>query len=260
MVESIALDKNENTLPLITVITVVYNNINHIEEALQSVLSQTYPNIEYVVIDGNSNDGTLEVLDAFSSQISILISEPDKGIYDALNKGINVSKGEIVGFLHSDDFFSDNNVISEIIEVFKSDKAEVVYGDLDYVRNNINKSTVRHWKAGHFSQHKLNYGWMPPHPTFYARRELYVNFGGFNLEYNIAADYDCMLRFLKTDIVVSYIPKVLVKMRMGGLSNNSLRSIIQKSKEDYRVMKNNKIGGFISLIWKNLSKLNQFFK
>ena len=259
MPDSIDLNQPDNSLALITIITVVYNNVNHIKGAIQSVLLQNYPNIEYVVIDGNSNDGTLEVLEEFRNQISVLLVEPDTGIYDALNKGISLSNGEVVGFLHSDDFFANNDVIADIAKVFKNDKTEVVYGDLDYVKNN-NESIVRRWKAGNFSQRKLNYGWMPPHPTFYARRELYKNFGGFNLAYKIAADYDCMLRFLQKDIVVSYIPKVLIKMRVGGASNKSFRNIIQKSQEDYRVMKNNKIGGFVPLIWKNLSKLQQFFK
>jgi glycosyltransferase len=259
MIDSIDLKQPDNSLTLITIITVVYNNVHHIKGAIQSVLLQNYPNIEYVVIDGNSNDGTLEVLEEFKNQISVLLVESDRGIYDALNKGISLSNGEVIGFLHSDDFFANNDVVGDIAKVFKNDKTEVVYGDLDYVKNN-NKSIVRRWKAGKFSQRKLNYGWMPPHPTFYARKELYKNFGGFNLAYKIAADYDCMLRFLKKDIAISYIPKVLIKMRVGGASNKSFRNIIQKSQEDYRVMKNNKIGGFVALIWKNLSKLQQFFR
>jgi len=222
------------------------------------VLLQNYPYIEYVVIDGNSNDGTLEVLEEFREHISILLVEPDKGIYDALNKGLRLSNGEVVGFLHSDDFFADNDVISNIANVFNHNKVEVVYGDLDFIKNNSN-FVVRRWRAGNFSQRKINYGWMPPHPTFYAKRQLYSEFGDFNLAYKIAADYDCMLRFLQKDILVTYIPKVLVKMRVGGISNKSFRSIMQKSREDYRVMKNNKIGGFIPLLWKNLSKLQQFF-
>jgi glycosyltransferase len=248
---------NQNKLILITIITVVYNNVKHIKGAIKSVISQNYPNIEYVVIDGNSNDGTLEVLEEFRNQISVLLVEPDRGIYDALNKGISLSNGEFIGFLHSDDFFANNEVISDIAKVIKNDNSAVVYGDLDYVNN---KSIVRRWKSGNFSHRKLDYGWMPPHPTFYARRNLYENYGSFNLNYKIASDYDCMLRFLQKDIVVSYIPKVLIKMRLGGASNRSIRNIIQKSLEDYRIMKDNNMRGFVPLIWKNLSKLQQFFK
>jgi len=260
MTNSISSIQSENSSVLITIITVVYNNVSHIKETIQSVLLQKYTNIEYIVIDGESDDGTLEILDEFSSDISILLIEPDKGIYDALNKGISLSNGEIVGFLHSGDFYANNNVILDIANLFTNKGSEVVYGDLDYVNSNNTQSIVRSWKAGNFYKKKLKYGWMPPHPAFYAKRDLYINSGGFNLAFKIAADYDCMIRFLQQDILISYIPKVLVKMRIGGVSNKSLKNIIQKSLEDYRIMKKNKIGGVASLIWKNLSKLKQFYK
>tara|TARA_B110000008_G_C16978470_1_gene567163 strand:- start:5691 stop:6464 length:774 start_codon:yes stop_codon:yes gene_type:complete len=248
----------KNPLKLVSIITVVFNNVGQIKEAIKSVLSQNYSNIEYVVIDGNSNDGTKEILEEYRNQISVLLIEPDKGLYDALNKGINLSSGEVIGFLHSDDFFANRNVVNDLMECFDNENADVVYGDLDYLKRGSNKLILRHWHAGNFSKRKLNYGWMPPHPTFYAKKELYQSFGCFNPNYKIAADYDCMLRILKQDISVSYIPKVFVKMRTGGKSNKNLKNIVQKSYEDYIVMKNHNIGGVISLICKNLSKLQQF--
>lgn len=248
----------QNSVKLVSIVTVVYNNVSQIRGAIQSVLSQNYKNLEYIVIDGNSSDGTQEILEEFRSKISLLLIEPDKGLYDALNKGIRESKGDVIGFLHSDDYFSNNNVIEDIVERFESEKVDVVYGDLDYVNNQANNSIIRHWRAGIFSKRKLHYGWMPPHPTFYARRDIYKSFGGFNLNYKIAADYDCMLRILLQDISVSYIPKVFVKMRVGGKSNRNISNIFRKSYEDYLVMKKHRIGGILTLIWKNLSKLEQF--
>jgi glycosyltransferase len=252
------VSNSKDSLKLISIITVVYNNVGQIKDAIKSVLSQNYKNIEFIVIDGNSNDGTQEILEEFRNQISVLLIEPDKGLYDALNKGINLSNGEVIGFLHSDDFFANNNVINDLMVCFNNENADVVYGDLDYLKRGSNNLILRHWQAGKFSKRKLNYGWMPPHPTFYAKRELYESHGGFNLKYKIAADYDCMLRILKQNIAVSYIPKVLVKMRAGGKSNKNFKNIVQKSYEDYIVMKNHNIGGMISLICKNLSKLKQF--
>ncbi len=253
-------DRSNHTLPLITLITVVYNNVNHIKGAIQSVLSQNHPHIEYVVIDGDSDDGTVEVIKEFQDKITVLLSEPDKGIYDALNKGIRHSSGDVVGFLHSDDFFSHDEIVSQIAKVFANDRVDVVYGDLNYVKKGQTNTIVRHWKAGEFSQRKLTYGWMPPHPAFYMRRELYDQFGGFDLTYKIAADYDCMLRFLsKRNLIVLYIPEVFVNMRVGVVSNKSLSNILQKSREDYRALKSNHVGGVLALVWKNLSKLPQFF-
>lgn len=253
------LDSNlQNPGKLISVITVVYNNVRHVRRAIQSVLSQNYTNLEYIVIDGNSSDGTQAILEEFRSRISLLLIEPDNGLYDALNKGIVRSRGDLIGFLHSDDYFANNNVIREIAQRSERDEADVVYGDLDYIRNDSNNSILRHWRAGIFSKRKLKYGWMPPHPSFYASGDIYKQIGGFNLDYKIASDYDCMMRILLQDISVSYIPKVFVKMRVGGKSNKEIKNIFIKSYEDYLVMKKHKIGGVLTLISKNFSKFEQF--
>lgn len=244
----------------ISVITAVFNKRDTIAEALDSVLAQSQPDVELIVIDGGSTDGTLEVLQGYSDKISVLVSEPDQGIYDALNKGLRLATAEVVGFLHSDDVFADADSLARIASGFLSEDIDAVYGDLVYVRRDNPQQVVRYWKAGMFTMGRLRQGWMPPHPAFYVRRSVYERLGGFDTSYRIAADYDCMLRFLTRGIKVVYTPQVLVKMRLGGESNRSLKSILRKSREDYRVLKANRVGGLRALAWKNFSKLPQFFK
>jgi glycosyltransferase len=244
----------------ISVITAVYNNRSHIAEAIDSVLAQSHPEVELIVIDGGSTDGTLQVLQGYDDRIAVLVSEPDQGIYDALNKGVKLATGEVVGFLHSDDVFADADSLARVASGFISEDIDAVYGDLVYVGRDNPQQVVRYWKAGSFSLGGLRQGWMPPHPAFYARKSVYDRLGGFDTSYRIAADYDCMLRFLKSGIKVVYVPLVLVKMRLGGASNRSLGNIIQKSREDYRALKANGVGGLGALVCKNFSKLPQFFK
>lgn len=244
----------------ISVITAVYNNRATVAAALDSALAQTHEDVELVVIDGGSTDGTLEVLRGYGGRIAVLVSEPDRGIYDALNKGIRLASGEVLGFLHSDDLYADAGVLSRVAQAFAGADVAAVYGDLLYVRKDAPERVVRAWRAGQFAPARLARGWMPPHPTFYARREAYAELGGFDTRYRIAADYDCMLRFLgRGGLRVGYIPEVLVKMRVGGASNRSLGNILRKSAEDYRALKANGVGGLPALAWKNLSKLPQFF-
>ncbi len=244
----------------ISVVTAVYNNKKTICQAIDSVLSQSHPMLESVVIDGASNDGTLEVLEDYRSRLGLLISEPDGGIYEALNKGISYSNGDIVGFLHADDIFEDNNVLAKVAAVFEDPKIDAVYGDLVYVQHDDVSKVVRYWKSGHYDAVLLSKGWMPPHPTFYVRRSVYNRLGGFDTRYRIAADYDTVLRFLAVGkIYAKYIPEVLVRMRVGGISNRSWRTIVSKSFEDLDILKRNKVGGIVSLINKNVSKLSQFW-
>ena len=243
----------------ISIVTAVYNNINTIANSINSTLSQTYDNIELVVIDGGSNDGTLELLKSYGGKIDKFISEPDQGIYDALNKGIQNASGDIVGFMHSDDLFQDNDTLKRVAEAFKNNNVDSIYGDLLYVNKDDIDQVVRYWKSGEYSKKKLGWGWMPPHPTFYMKRSRYDQFGGFTLDYKIAADYDSMLRYLgRHNITTHYIPEVLVRMRVGGASNRSLKNIILKSKEDYRALKVNEVGGVPALFMKNFSKIPQF--
>lgn len=242
----------------ITIITATLNNQKTIEQCLRSVASQTYKDIEHIIIDGKSKDKTLEIVKKFE-HIKIIVSEKDNGIYYALNKGIKLSTGDIIGFLNADDFFASKKVIENIVNTFKTKNAKVVYSDLVYVMPDGEK-IFRYWQAGEFSVKKLKNGWMPPHPTFYAKKQIYNKFGLFNTKYSISADYDLMLRILKTNPKVEYIPQVTIKMRIGGKSNKSIKLILQKMKEDIDAIRNNKIGGIFTLFKKNFRKLNQFFK
>ena len=241
-------------------ITAVYNRHQTVGQALDSVLSQSYPAVESIVIDGASTDGTLAVLEPYRPRLGVLISERDQGIYDALNKGLTHATGDVVGFLHADDVYEDREVLAKVAVAFRDPSVDAVYGDLVYVQHNNISRVVRYWKSGPYDHVALSRGWMPPHPTFYVRRSVYERLGGFNTRYRIAADYDTVLRFLAVGkIGVAYVPEVLVRMRVGGISNRSLKTIFRKSCEDMNVLKLNQVGGFITLLQKNFYKLNQFW-
>jgi glycosyltransferase len=245
----------------ISLITSVYNNQETIAEAIGSVLSQTYPNIEYIIIDGGSTDGTVNIVRSYQDQLAAFVSEPDRGIYDGLNKGIRLATGDVIGFLHSDDLYQDNKVIAKVAQAFTDNPVDSVYGDLTYIDKNDPTKIIRYWQSGLFSLKKLRYGWMPPHPTFFVKRDIYERYGTFDTSFKIAADYDLILRFLgKNRISTYYIPSVLIKMRVGGESNKNWKNILRKSTEDLQAMKNNGIGSVLSLLIKNLSKLQQFFR
>lgn len=216
-----------------------------------------------MVIDGASKDGTVELLAARRNELAVLVSEPDQGIYDALNKGIARSSGDVVGFLHADDVYAGPNVLAAVAAAFKADVSVcAVYGDLQYVRKENTAQVVRYWKSSPFSPQRLAWGWMPPHPTLYVRREWYTQIGGFDTRYKIAADYFSILQFFSNaNFKASYLPEVLVKMRMGGASNRSLKAIFRKSREDWDALRRSKVGawgGVGALAWKNLSKIGQF--
>lgn len=243
-----------------SIITAVYNRVDTIEQALESVWSQTWPAIEQIVIDGASTDGTQTVLEANRNAIAKLVSEPDQGIYDALNKGLALTTGDVVGLMHSDDFYANEQVLEKVAGAFADPEVEGVYGDLDYVAKDAPHRVVRRWRSGEYSERKLACGWMPPHPTLFLRRSVIEQWGGYDTSFQIAADYDAMLRyFAQGQISVAYIPEVLVKMRIGGESNRSLSRVVRKSREDYYALRKNGVGGIGALAWKNLSKLPQFF-
>ena len=244
----------------VSVITVVYNNRDTIADAIESVCAQRGAEIELIVVDGASTDGTRDVLARYASKISLLVSEPDRGIYDALNKGISLATGDVIGFLHSDDVLADNEAIARVAVQFADASVDAVYGDLVYVRKDDPSRIVRTWTAGSYTPSRIARGWMPPHPTFYARRSVYERLGKFDTSFRIAADYDCMLRFLKAGIRVAYIPHLQVRMRVGGASNKSLANIIKKSSEDFRALRRNNVGAVVALLCKNLRKVPQFFK
>lgn len=243
----------------ISIITIAYNSGHSIADAIQSVLSQTYPDIEYVIVDGKSKDNTVEVVKSFGNRISKFVSEPDKGIYDALNKGIRMATGDVIGFMHSDDLFAADDIIEKVATLFAKNNVDSIYGDLEYVYKNDTNKVLRYWKSGEFSIRKLKMGWMPPHPTFYVKKAVYDKYGLFNTNFRIAADYDTILRFLgKHRISTMYLPEVMVKMRVGGASNRSLKNIIKKTKEDMQAIQDNQFGSLFTLAFKNLRKLTQF--
>ena len=243
-------------------ITVCWNSEETIEDTIQSVISQTYSDIEYIVVDGNSTDSTLDILKKYRQHIDRIISEPDKGIYDAMNKGIRLATGDIVSVLNSDDLYADNLVIDKIVRAISEKNVDSSYSDAIYVeRNDLNK-IIRYWKSKPFSKKLFRMGWMPQHATFFARRFLYEKHGAFRTDMPIAADYELMLRFLyKHQISSTYIPEILVKIRIGGKSAPSPGMLIRNMRENYNAWKVNGISiSPITFILKPLSKLPQYFK
>jgi glycosyltransferase len=242
-----------------SIITAVFNRDATIGQAIESVVTQSYSDIEHLVIDGASTDGTLEVIHALQHPGMRITSEPDYGIYDALNKGIAAATGDVIGIMHSDDFFAHSDVLDSVAKYFDKTDSDAVFGDLDYVSAQNPDKIIRHWRSGTYSRQKLTRGWMPPHPALFVRREVVERYGDYDTSYRIAADYDAILRWFWTgNISAAYIPEVLVKMRVGGESNRSIGRIVNKSKEDYRALRSNGVGGLGTLAWKNLSKLPQF--
>jgi len=251
-----------------SIITATYNVEASILDTVKSLREQTIPreDVEWILVDGGSTDRTLELIEQQDFHPDQWVSEPDKGIYDALNKGVRMATGDFVGFLHADDVLASPNILYHIGCAQKNTGADAVYGDLQYVQplENGEFGLVRHWKSGAYFKRKLKWGWMPPHPTLYLRREIYEqaklpNGEFFDTKYSCAADYDFMMRILgKYEIEPAYLMMVLVKMRVGGISNRSLKHIMTKSREDWDVIRRNRIGHFHTLAWKNLSKVLQF--
>lgn len=245
----------------ISIITVAYNSAITIRDTLQSIASQDHPFIEHIIIDGNSSDGTLDIVKEFP-HVAKIVSEKDKGLYDAMNKGVLLATGDIVGILNSDDVYAHNSVLSRVVNLFKKAKTDTIYGDLQYVKADDVNKVVRSWHSGAYKRSNFYYGWMPPHPSFFVRREVYDKVGLFTTDLRSAADYELMLRILvKHHYSAAYLPEVLVKMRTGGLSNASLWHRLKANKEDKRAWKINGINPyFFTLYFKPLRKIVQYFK
>ncbi len=244
----------------ISIITVVYNSANTISDCIRSVVAQTYQNIEYIVIDGHSTDGTQEVIESFGSSVHIYKSEPDKGIYDAMNKGIELATGDLIGTLNADDFYSDSSIIEKVARNLQHNKVDGLYGDLIFVNpDNLNKA-VRTWRSGQYSKHSFLFGWMPPHPTFFLKKTFYEQFGKFRLDMGSAADYELMLRMVyKNKARLNYLPEILVVMRTGGVSTSSLKNRLNANKKDRRAWKVNGLKPYFFSVWlKPLRKIFQF--
>lgn len=244
----------------VTVITVAYNSARTIGDTLASVRDQTHNDIEHIVIDGASKDATLQIVGQYRDSVIRCVSEPDRGIYDAMNKGLRLATGDLVGFLNADDVYADSTALATMAEAAsEAPPADAVYADLVYVDEDKPDRVLRHWRSGPFHRASLRYGWMPPHPTFYVRRGVFDRIGPFDDRLRIAADYEFMLRVLTTPgINIAYVPEVLVRMRAGGASNRSLSAMIRKSREDLMALRRNAVGGWLTLAAKNLRKIPQF--
>lgn len=243
----------------ISIITAVFNAENSIEKTIQSVLNQDYSNIEYIIVDGNSTDKTLEIVNKYVDKISKIVSEPDAGIYDAINKGIKLATGHYVGILHADDVFAYQGVVSDVANELISKTSDTLYADLQYWKGN---KLHRDWISGKFNSQKFYFGWMPPHPTFFCKKSLFEKFGYYNLELKIAADYELMLRMLvKHKVSVCYLPKTISIMQVGGLSNKSIKNRLNANEEDKKAWKINEIKPYFFTFWlKPIRKIGQFIK
>lgn len=227
----------------ISIITVTYNCGHVLDNCLNSVATQSFNSVEHIVIDGASNDGTLDVLQAHRSHLAVLVSESDAGIYDAMNKGIALASGDIVGFLNSDDFYAHEKVLETVAQCFAVDPMiDACYADLMYVDQLDTARCVRYWQSNSFVSGSFSRGWCQPHPTFFVRRSVYERFGGFDLSYRIAADVDLMMRFLEVHkLRVKYVPDLWVKMRMGGTTNKNWRNVWVQNQEVLRALKSHKL-------------------
>ncbi|HAJ80180.1 MAG TPA: glycosyl transferase [Fibrobacteres bacterium] len=245
-----------------SIITVCYNSVSTIEDTLLSVANQKHTNKEHIVIDGASTDATMETVRRYSS-ILRSISEPDRGVYDAMNKGIAMATGEIVGTLNADDVYADDSVLAQVAEIFTDPNVDACYADLVYVDQYDSAKIVRYWKSRDYREGLFECGWMPAHPTFFVRRSVYERFGDFDLSFHRQSDFELTLRFLAIHKIKSvYIPKIWVKMRMGGVSNNSISGIIEGNIEAYKACRKNNLDVYMLpfIARKLFSRLPQFFK
>jgi glycosyltransferase involved in cell wall biosynthesis len=246
----------------ITIITACYNGAETIEDTIRSVASQTYRNIEHIIVDGNSTDNTMEIVARNRDKVSIVVSEPDDGVYHAMNKGLRLASGDVIGFLNSDDVYVDEHVLDKIAAIFRDAEVDACYADLIYVERENPQKLVRYWRSRPFSPGLFKRGWMPAHPTFFVRREIYEKYGGFDLQFRLQSDFDLTMRLLEKHRIRSvYIPTVLVRMRMGGLTNKSVLNVLRGNLEAYRACRKNglKVTPFF-MVRKVLSRLPQFLR
>ncbi|WP_020607611.1 glycosyltransferase family 2 protein [Spirosoma spitsbergense] len=244
----------------VSIITVVYNGASFIQDCIKSILNQTYPDIEYIIIDGQSTDGTVEIVQSYGTKIAHFISEPDKGLYDAMNKGIGLATGEVIGLLNADDFYRHNRVIENMVATFERTGSDAVYGDMLYVDRNDPQKLKRYWRSGWYHDNAFLWGWMPGHLSFFAKRLLYEKHGAFRLDMKSAADYELMLRFIhKNKARLAYMDEVTIVMRAGGISNSSLKNRLRANREDQTAWQLNNLKPYFFTFWlKPLRKLKQY--
>jgi glycosyltransferase involved in cell wall biosynthesis len=243
----------------VSVITATYNSAATVADTLRSVRDQSYPLVEHLIIDGGSKDNTMEIVAGFP-HIKQICSEKDRGIYDAMNKGVKRATGDIVGILNSDDFYASENVLREVVDTFEQSGCDAVYGDLQYVDKDDVSKVVRYWRSGPYQQGAFKWGWMPPHPSFFVRHTLYDRCGLFNLDMKTAADYELMLRMIhKEGASLQYLPNVLVKMRTGGASNSSMASRLKANADDRKAWDVNGLTPYwFTMYLKPIRKITQF--
>ena len=242
----------------VSIITSCFNRAATIRGAIESVLAQDYNNIEFIVVDGASTDGSLEIIREYEGRISTIISEPDHGMYEAINNGIRVAAGDVIGLLHSDDFFYDNGVISRIVKQMKTTRADFLYGDGLFVNPDNTDKVVRNWIGGDYRLWKVRHGWLPLHPTCYIRREVMMRLGLYNESYKIAADSELLVRYLMTGgLSVTYLKEYVVRMRMGGLSTDSAKRKKMWG-EDIRVYSSHGLWPTLTKLEKMAWKVPQF--
>lgn len=245
----------------ISVITVCYNSATTIADTLRSVAEQTHPEIEHIVVDGASHDGTLAVIEQCSSRLARLVSEPDHGIYDAMNKGIQLASGEVVAFLNADDLYAHSSVLEKVAAALAAGQLDAVMGDAEFFRPEFPERTVRRYQSGHFHPSRISWGWMPAHPTLFLKRSIYDHFGGFRTNYRIAGDFEFIARvFHAGNIRYEYLPEVLVRMRTGGISTGGWRNTLLLNREVLRACRENGIQtNYMKILSKYPRKLLEFF-
>jgi glycosyltransferase involved in cell wall biosynthesis len=245
----------------VTIITATYNSERFLRDCIESVISQDYPDIEHIIIDAQSTDSTVAIIKEYENKISRWLSEEDTGMYDAINKGMQMATGDVIGILNSDDILASTDVISAIVKSFEEHKVDSIYGDLIYVDQQNTRKVIRYWKGLPYKRFRFNYGWMPAHPTFYFRRDLLKELGGYESHYYTAADYEFMARYLyRFRISAKYLPMLIVKMRVGGQSNKSIFGRLRANRRDYLAMKVNNISfPHVASILKPLIKVRQFY-
>jgi glycosyltransferase len=244
----------------VSIITTCYNREATIRDAIESVLAQDYPNVEYIVVDGASTDGSLVIINEYKDRITKIISEPDRGMYEAINKGIRAATGEVIGLVHSDDFLYDSHVLTRIVEQMQATGADFLYGDGLFVQPEDTRKQVRVWKGGRYRVWKVRHGWLPLHTTCYIRRQVMMDYGLYDESYKIAADSDLLVRYLmRGDLTVTYLPRYIVRMRMGGLSTDK-RSRRQMWREDIRMYHSYGMNATVTKLEKMMWKVPQFVR
>ncbi len=243
-----------------SIITISYNAAETIADTLRSVADQTYPEVEHIVVDGDSNDGTQEIIAQYSTRVAKFISEPDKGIYDAMNKGLALSTGDVIGFLNADDVYIDNNIIFKVANHMETEKLDALYGDVAFFRAENPERTVRRYRSKYFSPKRIALGWMPAHPSLFIQKRIYKRFGLFDTKYQIAGDFEFVARVFHSDTLkYRYLPEVIVRMRAGGISTGGWRNTLLLNQEVLQACRKNRIAtNRVLILSKYIAKLLEF--